>query len=257
MLKITETLGLWTCQQMIYSSCEFRNKNVGRNYVRITFTSPAVGMGGGTRVLSIYARELVRMGHTVLFVSPPHPTEPLIKRVRSWCKWHAGHGNAPPVTSHLDGSGIDHKVLDRWRPILDGDLPDADVVIATWWETAEWVNALSPQKGAKVFFIQHHEVFPYLPIARCRATYRLPLHKVVVAEWLKHVMSSEYGDDVVDVVPNSVDHVQFHAPVRGKQTVPTVGLLHSAVPFKGLIEALGALRIARERFPKSTCNFIW
>ena len=28
----------------------------------------------------------------------------------------------------------------------------ADVVIATWWETAEWVNALSRKKGEKIYF---------------------------------------------------------------------------------------------------------
>ena len=71
---------------------------------------------------------------------------------------------------------------------VDADLPDADIVIATWWETAEWVNALSPAKGRKVYFIQHHEVFSYLPVERSRATYRLPLHKIVISRWLKDLM---------------------------------------------------------------------
>ena len=127
--------------------------------------------------------------------------------------------------SHLDGSGLDHHVLDRWRPVTDVDVPDGDVVIATWWETAEWVNALSPNKGAKVYFIQHHEIFPYLPVERCEATYRMPLHKIVVARWLQQVMSTRYGDEIVDVVPNSVDRTQFFAADRGKQSTPTVGVL--------------------------------
>ena len=43
------------------------------------------------------------------------------------------------------------------------------VVIATWWETAEWVAGLSPRKGAKAYFLQHHEVHPGQPVDRVRA----------------------------------------------------------------------------------------
>jgi glycosyltransferase involved in cell wall biosynthesis len=140
-------------------------------------------------------------------------------------------------------------VLERWRPVVNDDVPDADVVIATWWETAEWVSALGPSKGAKVYFIQHHEIFPYLPVVRCHATYRLPLHKIVVAQWLREIMKAQYADDVVDVVPNSVDRNQFFASVRGKQSAPTVGFLYSTVHFKGLDVSLAALRSVREHIP--------
>jgi glycosyltransferase involved in cell wall biosynthesis len=111
------------------------------------------------------------------------------------------------------------------------------------------VNELSPSKGAKVYFIQGHEIFPHLPIARSQSTYRLPLHKIVVARWLKDVMRSEYGDNVVDLVPNSVDRTQFFADIRGKQSVPTVGFLYSTMPLKGLDALLESLRIVRERLP--------
>ncbi len=136
--------------------------------------------------------------------------------------------------SHLQGTDIRHQVLESRRPVVDRDVPDGDVVIATWWETAEWVAALHPAKGAKVCFIQHHEVFSHVPVERARAIYRLPLHKVVVARWLKEVMREQYGDEVVDVVPNSVDRAQFFAPPRGKRSRPTVGFLHSRSSYKGM-----------------------
>src|SRR5262249_39812611 len=128
--------------------------------------------------------------------------------------------------------------------------PDADVVIATWWETAEWVNTLSPNKGAKVYFIQHHEVFPHLPTERCHATYRMPLHKIVIAQWLKDVMRTQYDDDIIDLVPNSVDRAQFFAEARNKQSIPTVGFLYSTHSSKGLDVTLAAFRTVRERFPE-------
>src|SRR5262245_53614657 len=109
--------------------------------MRISFISPTVNMGGGTKVMAIYAQRLTRMGHVVSIISPPPQTIPLTRKLKSWLKGSGWPGDPLPPNSYLDGSGIDHRVLDRWRPIIDDDVPDGDVVIATWWETAEWVNA--------------------------------------------------------------------------------------------------------------------
>jgi glycosyltransferase involved in cell wall biosynthesis len=149
--------------------------------------------------------------------------------------------------SHLDGLGLDHRVLDAWRPLSDADVPDSDVVVATWWETAEWVSALSARKGAKVYFIQGYEIFPGLPVDRVCGTYRLPLHKIVVAKWLADVMRDEYGDAVVDLVPNSVDRSLFFAEERGKQPVPTVGFIYSAALLKGVGAVLQAIERLRRK----------
>jgi glycosyltransferase involved in cell wall biosynthesis len=215
--------------------------------MRITFILPNVSMGGGTRVIAIYARELMRRGHEVCVISLPPRSRPLREKLKSWIK---GNGWSPhwSRSSHLDNMKLNHQILDVWRPITDADVPDADIVIATWWETAEWVHALSPEKGVKVYFIQHHEVFPHLP-ARSRETYRLPTHKIVVAQWIKQVMIHEYGEQSVDVVSNSVDHSQFFAPVRGKQNRPTVGLLYSTASFKGVDLSLEALGIVARSLP--------
>jgi glycosyltransferase involved in cell wall biosynthesis len=214
--------------------------------VRITFVLPTVSMAGGIRVVGVYANELMQMGHTVLLVSPPPAKFSLRQKFRSWRKGDGWPVDKSFLPSHLDGSGLDCRILDVWRPVTDNDVPDADVIVATWWETAEWVNALGPKKGAKAYFIQHHEVFSYLPFERCRATYRLPMHKIVIARWLKQIMETEYGDAVVDLVPNSVDKKQFFAPSRGKQTTPTVGLLYSSATFKGLDTSVAALSTVRK-----------
>jgi glycosyltransferase involved in cell wall biosynthesis len=164
----------------------------------------------------------------------------------------AGKGwpaDAVPPPSHIIDDQVDHHLLDRWRPVADADVSDADVVVATWWETAEWVYGLAPRKGAKAYFVQHHEVFSYLPVDRSRATYRLPLHKITIAQWLKDTMRTQYGDDVVDLVPNSVDQKQFFAPVRSKQSVPTAGFLYSTAEFKGVDTLFAALKLLRQRLP--------
>lgn len=202
--------------------------------MKITFLLPTVGLAGGIRVAAIYAAALVRNGHQVVLVSPPTRTIPLRRKIKSLLlgKGWPTTPRVPP--SHLDGLALDHRTLDTWRPIVDSDVPDADVVIATWWETAEWAALLSPQKGAKVYFIQAYEVFPHLPRERVQATYRLPMKKIVIANWLKVLMNDTFADPHVALVTNSVDHAQFYAPLRGKQERPTIGFLYAESTLKGV-----------------------
>lgn len=217
--------------------------------MKITFVFPPDTVSGGIKVALIHARALARKGHEVRIVSPPHPRPSGRERLRRLVRGQGWSFAAPSASLPIEGTGIAHHVLDRYRPIVNADVPDGDVIIATWFETAHWVNALAPSKGVKVHLIQHHEVFDYLPADLCRATYRLPLHKVAIARWLKDTMQTEYGDRTVDLVPNSVDRAQFFASLRGKQERPTIGVLYSSVPFKGFDVALEAIRRVAARLP--------
>jgi len=154
-------------------------------------------------------------------------------------------------SSHLDPLFyVPQRVIDSRRPISDDDVPDADVVVATWWETAEWVADLSPSKGAKAYFIQHHEAsFEYLPKKRVEATYSLPLYKISISQWLVDLMKSKYGDEKTALVFNSVDVNQFYSPIRNKKKVPTIGMLYSPVYWKGCDVSLRAFDLVKESYP--------
>ena len=194
--------------------------------------------------MSIYAQELTRLGHAVTIVVPrrPEPSWPVtLKSLVRGNGW-------PKLRSHFDGLDLRYIFLDKPRPLHDNDVPDSDVIIATWWETAEWISNLSASKGRKFYFIQHHEVFPHLA-ARSKHTYSLPLRKIVVSKWLQDVMVAEYGDLEVALVPNSVDRSQFHSSTRSKSAVPTVGLLYSTVAFKGLDISLAVIKQVQREIP--------
>jgi glycosyltransferase involved in cell wall biosynthesis len=211
--------------------------------MRITFVLPPVNLSGGIRVIAIYADRLRRRGHEVVAVSPP-PRQPRLRsKMRSWLRgrgWPVAPATGP---SHLDGLDIEHRILDRWRPVADRDVPDADVVVATWWETAEWVAALSPSRGAKAYFLQHHEVHTGPP-ERVNATWSFPMHKIVISDWLADLARVRFDDHDVSLVYNSVDTRQFHAPPRGKQGRPTVGMLYHDHPTKACEVGFAAYRKA-------------
>jgi glycosyltransferase involved in cell wall biosynthesis len=140
---------------------------------------------------------------------------------------------------------VEQRRLDRFRPVADRDVPDADVVVATWWLTAEWVASLSPRKGVKVQFVQGHDAdVPGQPEARVAATWRLPFHRIVCSRWLLDLARNRYGDHSAVCVPNGVDLTQFSAPPRDRQAQPTLGLVYSDIWIKGCDVAVEALGMA-------------
>lgn len=217
--------------------------------MKITFVLPFAGLSGGVRVAAIYAEKLQQMGHDVFAVSiPPDPVpwKRQLKSVLTGKGWIKSVGQP----SHFDGRAVEHQVLTERRAITAADVPDADVVVATWWETAEWVNQFPASKGTKVYFIQHHETLIDPGSSdRVMATYHMPMHKITISKWLLDLMRERYGDDQVSLILNSVDTEQFNAPRRGRQTKPTVGLLYSSIFWKGCDVSLKALEIVRQQFP--------
>jgi glycosyltransferase involved in cell wall biosynthesis len=132
---------------------------------------------------------------------------------------------------------------------MTDDVPDGDVVVATWWETAEWAAALPEPKGAKALFIQGYERFPWIPVERLDATWRLPFHKIVPSQWLADIARDKFGDDDVSIVSNGIDTTVFTAEPRAKQSAFAVGFVYSDMPWKGIDIALNAIDLAREEWP--------
>ncbi|MEG3840691.1 glycosyltransferase family 4 protein [Microcoleus sp. herbarium14] len=217
--------------------------------MKITFVLPTLCLTGGIRVVSIFAELLRKRGHEVFVISVPHSQPSLRQQVKSLLRgrgWISTPANEP---SFFDNLGVKHKITDRYRPVEDKDVPDADVVVATWWETAEWVAKLSPSKGAKAYFLQHHEIFDYLPQGRVEATWMLPMHKITISHWLVDLARTKYGDRQVSLAPPSVNTKQFYAPPRHKQSAPTVGIMYSTIYWKGTDIALKAFSLAAEKIP--------
>lgn len=216
--------------------------------MKVTFVLSYASHAGGVRVVARHAEALRRRGHDVLVISFPLPKKPLRHRISSLL-----HGRGWPTIpasrrSHLDDTSVTHRVMPVFGRLRDEDLPDADVIIATWWQTAEWIAPLSLSKGKKAYFIQHYETWGGPP-ERVDATWRLPMHKIVVSRWLAQIAREKCGDEDVTLVSNAVDFEQFHAPPRDKQPVPTVGVMYSPTPFKGCDISLVAVEQARRQIP--------
>jgi len=217
--------------------------------MRITFVIPPPDLTGGQRVVSIYAERLRRRGHdvTVVALAPEAPSlrdfaRALVKK-RQWL-------SRPKLgPSHFDGLQVPVRQLTHAGPVTDRDVPDGDVVVATWWETAQWVFTLSGDKGAKVHFMQDYEIWGG-NVPAVDATCRLPLPKIVIAGWVRDLLRDQFDRGILALIPNSVDAEKFHAPPRGKQPVPTVGVTYSTFLNKGCDLSLKAFSLAKAQLPE-------
>jgi glycosyltransferase involved in cell wall biosynthesis len=216
--------------------------------MKITFLSPYLNMGGGTKVVSIYADFLKKAGHEVLIVTMPAPMPTIKQRIKGLTALE--FRNKTHTCSYFDDLDLNIHMLNKNRPITTSDLPDADIIIATWWETAEWLEKIDVKKGKKVYLIQGYEVFDYVPVSRAEATYKTNSHKVVVSKWLKNIIETKYGNNHVDLVYNAIEKQYFSYLERDKNINPTIGFLMNESSVKGLDVAFKVIEKLKAIYPK-------
>jgi glycosyltransferase involved in cell wall biosynthesis len=216
--------------------------------MKITFVFPLANYSGGAKVVAVYADKLRERGHDVRIVT--HNRGIVGRSIRRrFQRWYQSVFVKKPSLNHFQVRGFDYSEATPYAPLSDADIPDGDIIIATWWETAFGVNVLSPLKGKRIYFVQHHEVHKHLPYDLSSGSYFLPIHKIAISQWLVEAMRTEYGDEDVDLVPNGVDTEQFSALPRSKNKVPTIGLIYSNSSFKGLPIAADAIAKVHKVFP--------
>jgi glycosyltransferase involved in cell wall biosynthesis len=217
--------------------------------MKITFLTPCDNLTGGTRVIATYARLLQQRGHSITVVSnaPDRPTlRQRLQRLRQGRRLAVDE----PMVGHMALSGVPHRILERPRAIRAADVPDADVVIATWWETADWMHALPASKGRHVHLIQGYEVWTGGDVRqRVHAVLRAPGRKIAISQALACEIRQAVGELPIDVVPNAVDLDHFDAPTRQPGRPPTVGFIYARSPIKGSDLCARACELARQQLP--------
>jgi glycosyltransferase involved in cell wall biosynthesis len=214
----------------------------------INWIFPRPNLTGGIKSNRLIAEAMVRRGHDVNLCFPVVHPWPRLRRPRSFLRRALSEWRASGKPRHHLETSTARLVPVASESVTAADVPDADVCIATWWRTVEWVRDFPASKGIKAHFIRHYEVFGGDP-ERVDATYRLPFLKLVIAGWLEDLMRDRFGDANAVLVRNAVDRTQFHAEPRGKNATPTVGMLYGDVEWKGAGTGFEALRLAQRSLP--------
>lgn len=208
--------------------------------MKITFVLPHLTLSGGNKIVLMYADRLAAKGHdvTILHGWMPRFRDRLAQRL-------LGRRPDIPVSPKVHVLLAPSSNYDR----IAESLPDADVLVASWWHTVEAVAGAPESKGRKFHLVQGHEVFSYLP-ARSASVYRLPFHKIVVSNWLLGLMRNTYGSTDTTLVMNPVDVDFFGWTQRARGASPAVGTVYSSAAGKNSALALEAVRAARTLLPE-------
>ncbi|MBL4744191.1 MAG: glycosyltransferase family 4 protein [Cycloclasticus sp.] len=219
--------------------------------MKITFIAPTLNFKGGLRVIATYADYLSRFGHDVTVVSPGKRTPNVKNKIKSFIKrtpWDEGRHFS---TIYFDSLDIKLIILDKFRPVEEDDVPNGDVVIATWWETAHWVNKFSEIKGRKFYFMQDYGDVPGQPIDKIQETWMLPFHIITISQWLMNLVEShKQNDELLTLVVNGIELSVFNTKKRDKQKSPTVGFLYTDVPQKGIDLMFSSFLKVKETLPE-------
>jgi glycosyltransferase involved in cell wall biosynthesis len=212
--------------------------------MRITFVLPGpvrIPMGGA-KVVYRYAEELAARGHDLAVLAPRRPGAGLGARAFAAAAALRNAVHRVPAEPYYAAQGVRTLAVPDPSP---RHVPDADVVVATGWQTAAWVAALPARAGAKAYFVQNLEDYlsPEAP-----ATWALPLATFTCARWLAEAVEAA-GHPTLGHVPNAVDPGEFFptAPLDGRP--PTVSFLYHRLPIKGADDALAALALVGRQRP--------
>jgi len=217
--------------------------------MKITFVVPTLNISGGLRVVSIYAERLSQKGHDVTIVYPQEASPSFKQRVKHFLNWKGYQFNSQFNSSYFDNVDYKVKITSNIQRVSSDDVPDADIVIATWWEIVEWISEFPSAKGLPIYFVQGLDTYNrVLPTERVEASYQSSIAKITIAKWLVEQMQ-EKSTASVALVPNSVDHALFYGEPRGKQSSPTIGFLFSETGSKGVAIALQVMARLKVEIP--------
>lgn len=218
--------------------------------MRLTFVM--VGSGarpiGGFRIIYEYANRLAQRGHQVTLVHAPYlraDRRPTPRSLSVYVAKRLGVRGGPTPRAWF---ALAPSVQLFWCPSLAGRyIPDGDVVVATAWETAEWVALYPAAKGRKYYFIQDDgSIYPNATADRVRRSYTLALTKLTISRWLADTVSQIAGP--VTYVPNGLNEEDFGVDVPIEARDPrTIVMPYRRALHKGSEDGLSALRLVARR----------
>jgi glycosyltransferase involved in cell wall biosynthesis len=218
--------------------------------MRIAFLLPgrSVKPAGGFKVVYEYANRLARRGHEVSVVHPWDCTPPASPyaalRARLWvAKLRLRRATIAPwfeLDDRVDLVAVTYPSA--------SNLPEADALIATAWHTAPWVNAAAPAKGAGFYLIQGYETWDGAA-EKVRATWRLPLRKIVISQWLEEIAAELGEGERTSRVPIGMDLDRLGIDVAPADRGPRIGALYNSGSEKRSEDIVATLQEVRRRQP--------
>lgn len=252
--------------------------------MKINFIVHEKVISGGTRVVFEYMKRLRDRGHETRLIYPRYayqPSRPWSATPREIART-LKHLVKPTSVSWFEKT-FELPIPFFAKTIMDHWIPDADVSIATSFESVFPLMDLPPSKGHKLHFVQHYEAwnlwndpeswngvdmedeFFLLNMADQNPknvttanqkkivdqAMNMPTGKITISRWLNDLIESRFNQKPLATIINGINLETFYLerPRINRETV-TVLFPYRNIIWKGIDDALHALQIAKARFPQ-------
>lgn len=219
--------------------------------MKITFILPMYLSvpSGGFKVVYEYANRLQRRGHQITIVHPRTITVATgaVERVKRYLwKPKLLFKNRQLITWFQVDEDVNLLLVHDLRARF---IPEADVIVATAYDTSFQVADYPPEKGKKVYLIQSYETWNGEE-AVVQSSWKLPMQKVVISRYLLR-LSESFGDiKHTYYIPLGLDLSIFKllVPIVNR-AIPRVGMLAHPNKIKGTEDGIRALVFVKEKIP--------
>ena len=214
--------------------------------MKITFFTPHIDISGGVKIILGYADRLTKRGHEVVVICPQpalarekikgipvfYPKRVVMNFLGYKPDWIECAANITYVPSYEE----------RY-------IPDADIIVATAWQTAPFVNFYSQIKGSKFYLIQGYESEIFGSEEEVHKTYSYPLKKIVVANWLKVLLKEKFNKES-ELIHNPIDlHTFYPTGKIGSPEIKRICMLYHTSIWKGVTDGFKAFELAKQEYP--------
>jgi len=217
----------------------------------INFLVPTIGLTGGVKVIFQHANNLAKWGHEIRIICPYvlDINAGLADKAVGFLKLLKRSILLILNLNKINWFALNNKILIIRPWNLSGRrLPSADVTVATANQTADWLARAGERCGKKFYFIQDYENWTRRS-ELVDATWRLPLEKIVISEYLARLAKEKFNQEVNHIVADGVDTKIFfnHHKIYHQQNIL---MMYHILEKKGFADGLAAFRLAKEKYPQ-------
>ncbi len=221
--------------------------------MKVTFITSGFGLSGGTKAIFEFANHLADRGHEVSIICSLtpfifenkwfNPFNILTKILRIFKK-------SKGCRTSVGWFDVKAKLV-CVPSFAEKYIPDADIILATWWETAYFTAKYGWQKGVKFYLAQDFEIWMGRE-KEVKKSYNLGLKIIVNSLWLKNILRKETGAEVETIILHAPDHSQLFPNnfQRTKRKGIRILIPYRDEKRKGTKEGIETFKIVRQKYPE-------
>jgi len=222
--------------------------------MKITFILPGYPWKpiGGFRLVYEFANQLVARGHKITIIHPRRLNNVIYRppNFYHWLRRKGGYLRDLFIRPKVKWQAIDKRIKMLYVPEpITRNIPNADVVFATAWQTTEYIIKYPLSKGEKFYIVMDFDHY-FGSQERLEASWKLPFKKAAISHWLyKKVVSITKTENDIINVSLGIDHSKFRRTQNIDNRPKRIAMMYSPVSYKGIEDGIKAIEISKRRHP--------